>query len=159
VPSCADGAIPAAGLIADRRGNLYGTTLDGGSAAGWGVVFKLSPGGTETVLHAFTGGSDGANPQASLLGDRFGNLYGTTTRGGASVSGCNVGCGVVFKLSPAWAETVLHAFTGGSDGALPLAGLTADRSGNLYGTTYNGGPPGVGVVFELAGTGFVTPMP
>src|SRR3984893_1833366 len=86
LPSCSDGSGPFAGLIADRAGNLYGTTTYGG-ASGIGVVFKLSPSGTETVLHSFTGGGSGG-----LVADRAGNLYGTTGGGAA-------GKGVVFKLS------------------------------------------------------------
>ncbi len=75
-----DGAYPEAGLIADSSGNLYGTTRNAGGAPGYGTVFKLSPGGTETVLYSFTGGSDGVNPTASLIADSSGNLYGTTAR-------------------------------------------------------------------------------
>jgi len=77
-----DGATPFAGLLLDPAGNLYGTTYAGGSSAGKGVVFKLDASGTETVLHTFTGGEDGANPYAGLSRDREGNLYGTTYYGG-----------------------------------------------------------------------------
>jgi uncharacterized repeat protein (TIGR03803 family) len=88
---------------------------------------------------------------AGLIADSAGNLYGTTQIGGAS------GNGVVFKLSPSGTETVLHAFTGGSDGGAPICDLVADSAGNLYGTTaQGGGASGSGVVFKLAGTGFVT---
>jgi len=138
-----DGTSPCAGLIMDSSGNLYSTTSDGG-ADDDGVVFKLAPNGTETVLHSFTGGSDGAHPYAGLIADGLGNLYGTTDEGGA------VNVGVVFKLAPDGTETVLHSFTGGSDGEYPLAGLTMDSSGNLYSTTSNGGADGNGVVFKLA---------
>jgi uncharacterized repeat protein (TIGR03803 family) len=143
-----DGAFPLAGLIADSAGNLYGTTVSGGTGgcsqgAGCGVVFKVSPSGTETVLYSFTGGSDGAFPEAGLIADRAGNLYGTTNRGGGS------GGGVVFKLSSSGTETVLYSFTGGSDGRNPQAGLIADSAGNLYGTTEGGGS-GNGVVFKLS---------
>ena len=130
-------------------GNLYGT-ITFGSAAGKGVVFKLSPGGTETVLYSFCSlpsCSDGHAPKAGLIGDGA-YLYGTTVGGGASDAG------TVFKLSPSGTETVLHSFTG-SDGGDPYAGLIADRAGNLYGTTANGGAAGNGVVFKLSGTGFV----
>ena len=104
------------------------------------------------VLHAFTGG-DGSGPIAGLLRDGAGNLYGTTRNGGDS------GAGVVFKVSPTGAETVLHSFTGGADGGYPLAGLIRDGAGNLYGTTnlgglgvckVNGESKGCGVVFRLA---------
>jgi uncharacterized repeat protein (TIGR03803 family) len=149
-----DGAAPYDNLIADSSGNLYGTAILGGGS-GCGVVFKLVPGGTETVLYSFTGGSDGGGPGAGLIADSSGNLYGTTEGGG--VSGCGGTCGVVFKLAPpatasgAWTETVLHAFTGSpSDGGVPyFAGLIADSSGNLYGTTYFGGTSNDGVVFKL----------
>jgi YVTN family beta-propeller protein/uncharacterized repeat protein (TIGR03803 family) len=126
------------------------------------VVFKLSPGGTETVLHSFCGG-----PHASLIADSSGNLYGTTQQGGVV---CELpvvaSCGVVFKLSPGGTETVLHSFTGSpGDGAIPAGGpLIADSSGNLYGTTQYGGAAGgdssgacCGVVFKLTGTGFAPP--
>jgi uncharacterized repeat protein (TIGR03803 family) len=157
-PSCSDGAFPVAGLIADRAGNLYGTTSGGGAilpgSSGGGVVFKLSPRGTETVLYSFCSKpscSDGANPDAGLIADRSGNLYGTTSGGGAS------SLGVVFKLSPSRTETVLYSFCSKpscSDGRDPEAGLIADSSGNLYGTTAAGGASSDGVVFELTGTGF-----
>jgi uncharacterized repeat protein (TIGR03803 family) len=151
-----DGAGPG-GLIAGSSGNFYGTTFNGG-ASGNGVVFTLSPSGTETVLYSFTGGTDGANPVGNLISDSSGNLYGTTIHGGAL--GCrDTGCGVVFKLSPSGTETVLYTFTGGGDGALPQAGLIADSSGNLYGTTYLGGASGNGTVFKLIGTGFVPAIP
>ena len=91
-PAPGDGGIPFAGLIADSSGNLYGTTFQGG-ASGFGVVFKLSPGGTETVLHSFTRFGDGTNPAAGLIADSNGNLYGTTESGGASERG------TVFKLT------------------------------------------------------------
>ncbi|MGH6848236.1 MAG: choice-of-anchor tandem repeat GloVer-containing protein [Methylocella sp.] len=150
-----DGLFPIGGLIADGNGNLFGTTIEGG-ASGAGVVFKLSPGGTETVLHAFAGGSDGANPVAGLIADSSGNLYGTALNGGAS--GCNGGsrCGVVFKLSPSGTETVLYSFTGGSDGANPRAGLIADSSGNFYGTTEGSGAFKFGTVFKLSPSGTET---
>ena len=144
-----DGGNPIAGLIADSSGNLYGTTEYGGVSEN-GVVFKLTPGGTYTVLYSFTGGSDGSGPVAGLIADSAGNLYGTTEHGGVS------GNGVVFKLSPGGSElpggseTVLYSFTGGSDGSGPVAGLIADSAGNLYGTTEHGGVSGNGVVFKLS---------
>jgi uncharacterized repeat protein (TIGR03803 family) len=141
----ADGANPYAGLIRDAAGNLYGTTAVGG-AHGWGVVFELircdsEPSGYEfKLLHTFTGGADGGQPYAGLIRDAAGNLYGTTGLGGAtSTCGPPYGCGVVFKLSPAGAETVLHSFTDGADGRSPMAGLIQDAAGNLYGTTPVGG--------------------
>jgi uncharacterized repeat protein (TIGR03803 family) len=154
--NCTDGASPAAGLIMDAAGNLYGTTYEGGQY-GHGVVFELSSssaGSTETVLHSFDN-SDGAGPAAGLIMDAAGNLYGTTTAGG------QYGSGVAFELSPSstgWTETVLHSFNN-SDGTYPYAGLIMDAAGDLYGTTYEGGnlacnaPYGCGVVFELTNTG------
>jgi uncharacterized repeat protein (TIGR03803 family) len=151
----ADGSAPRAGLIADKSGNLYGTTVKGGSN-GNGVVFELStpatPGGswTETVLNKFTGGSGGGTPYSGLIADAAGNLYGTTTAGGVNDNG------VVFELAPptapggSWTETALHQFTGAADGSLPYAGLVADGAGNLYGTAIKGGTKGHGVVFKLA---------
>jgi uncharacterized repeat protein (TIGR03803 family) len=137
-----DGAQPLAGVIRDTAGNLYGTTL-GGGASGFGVVFKLGSKGKETVLHSFTGGADGGGPSAGLIFDAKGNLYGTTTSGGAS------GFGVVFKLSSKGKETVLYSFTGGADGGNPSTGLILDAKGNLYGTAPTGGASGFGVVFKL----------
>jgi uncharacterized repeat protein (TIGR03803 family) len=141
-----DGARPLAGLI-NVNGTLYGTTVQGGGEGcyksfGCGTVFSVTPSGQETVLHAFTGGSDGANPKAGLI-DVNGTLYGTTFHGGDTK--CNgrsgVGCGTVFSITPSGAETVLHGFTGPPDGAWPAAGLR-DVNGTLYGTTAEGGTPG-----------------
>jgi len=148
-----DGAAPQASLIFDSAGNLYGTTTSGGNCNGCGVVFKLtrnSEGGgwTENVLHSFTGGADGGSPSAGLIFDMAGNLYGTTSVGGAD------GLGIVFELTlnanGSWTESVLHSFTGGEDGALPDAGLIFDHAGNLYGTATAGGTHAVGVVFRLS---------
>jgi len=143
-----DGGYPHACLIADAEGNLYGTTERGG-AYGRGVVFELTPAGTETVLYSFAGGSDGAYPVASLVIDASGNIYGTTEAGGAS------GLGVVFEIASGGGESVLHSF-GGRDGAVPLAGLVLDAGGNLYGTTEEGGEFESGTVFELAPGGSET---
>jgi uncharacterized repeat protein (TIGR03803 family) len=173
------GNVPTS-VIVDAAGNLYGTTLDGGimngcyvegSGVGCGVIFELSLDSsgvwTEKVLHAFTGGSDGAYPVGSLVLDAAGNLYGTAEYGGSGScqSEWYGGCGVVFKLSPGaggkWTETVLYSFTGGSDGANPYGNVIFDRSGNLYSTTLTGGDDsgcpgtygytsGCGVVFELS---------
>jgi len=143
----ADGDEPYAGLIMDTAGNLYGTTLFGG-AVGWGTVFKIDTTGKETVLYSFTGGADGKQPQAGVIMDKAGNLYGTTSRGGP-----NKPHGVIFKLDPAGKETVLYAFPNRSGGIQPLGGLVTDAKGNLYGTaSLGGGPPcsSCGVVFRLA---------
>ena len=149
-----DGIQPDYGsLIHDSSGNLYGTTVDGGTH-GCGMAFELSPGEggwTETVLHNFNNdGVDGYFPQTGLIFDTAGNLYGTTQYGPRY--------GTVFELSPAqgggWTEKVLYAFTGPNDGRYPR-GLTFDSSGNLFGTTSNGGIycslyQGCGTVFELS---------
>jgi uncharacterized repeat protein (TIGR03803 family) len=154
----ADGGQPAAGLVFDVAGNLYGTANFGGSAncsMGCGTVFKLTPasgGWTQSVLYTFTGGADGREPYARLLFDATGNLYGTTLLGGNIGSVCSTGCGTVFKLTPAssgWTETVLYAFAGGTDGASPYAGLAFDAAGKLYGTTSGGGTSGNGAIFKL----------
>ena len=132
----ADGAAPAAGLIFDGAGNLYGTTSTGGKDHA-GTVFQLTPSGgvwTETVLHSFTD-KDGSHPTASLVFDQTGNLYGTTLFGGSTHGG------TVFQLKlsgGAWTETVLHTFTGRNDGIDPAAGLIVDQKGALYGTTMGG---------------------
>jgi len=154
-----DGAYPVGALVADKAGNLYGTTSEGGGgncSAGCGVVFELTPPATrgglwsETVLYRFTGGSDGAAPQSNLIFDATGNLYGTTGGGGDASSD-----GTVFQLTPpsiqggVWTETVLYRFAGGSDGETPLAGLVFDHAGNLYGTTLFGGITNAGTVFQL----------
>jgi uncharacterized repeat protein (TIGR03803 family) len=148
-----DGVNPVAGLIFDPAGNLYGTTGGFGDLS-FGNVFKLTPNAdgiwTETVLHSFDN-TDGNSPQAPVVFDRAGNLYGTTSSGGS------YGDGIVFKLAPdvdgAWTETVLHSFLGG-DGAGPIGDLVIDSAGNVYGTTAGGGtgacfPGGCGTVFRI----------
>src|SRR3984885_2741843 len=160
-----DGASPMSGVIADGAGNLYGTTTAGGGACtaitkkGCGTVFGLSPasGGTwtETILHAFTGGtSDGYSPQG-LVFDASGNLYGITGAGGTgTVCIGGAGCGVIYELSPSsggtWTETILYNFTGGTDGNEPWGSLVIDASGNLYGVTRAGGANLDGNIFELS---------
>jgi len=147
-----DGDVPYGALVIDASGNLFGTTLEGGSG-GDGTVFELSPSGsgwTETVIHSFTGAPDGAEPWGSLVFDAAGNLYGTTQHGGTPSDG-----GVVFKLSPSgngWSETVIYSFESGADGCQPTAGLTIDSLGNLYGTTTSCGI-NFGTVFELSPSG------
>jgi uncharacterized repeat protein (TIGR03803 family) len=162
-----DGSDPNGGLVFDSAGNIYGTTQSGGNTAycnrfGCGVVFKLSPmsggGWKETVLYEFTRGTDGGVPLAGLVMDSTGNLYGTTYGGGnPNFCGSQNGCGVVFELSPGtsgYTETVMHEFVS-SDGAFSSAPLIRDSSGNLFGTTFNGGNlsdctgVGCGVVFEV----------
>jgi uncharacterized repeat protein (TIGR03803 family) len=145
-----DGSEPSAGLIRDAAGNLYGTTVSGGTSPfPYGVVFKLDPSGKETVLYTFTGGADGGFP-SGLIRDAAGNLYGTAGGGGSPACGAENGCGVVFKVDTTGKETVLYSFDG-SDGAYPFQDLTRDAAGNLYGTTLSvaGGGLNYGVVFKL----------
>jgi len=148
----ADGGYPLGELIRDPAGNLYGTTVYGGTAFGGtanaGVVYRLDPGGRETVLYSFTGLYDGGNPTAGLIRDSSGNLYGTAEFGGFPYF-----CGVVFKVDTSGNETVLYSFTGGNDGCYPAGGVIRDSAGNFYGTTYNGGSADAGVVFKLDTTG------
>jgi uncharacterized repeat protein (TIGR03803 family) len=130
----------------DKRGNLYSTTPGGGLYAS-GAAFELTPPSTfggswsESILWNFGSGTDGIEPQAGLIIDASGNLYGTTFQGGIY----NFGEGTVFKLTPpsapweSWTESILWNFGNGSDGFAPVAGLLADKRGNLYGTTLYGG--------------------
>jgi uncharacterized repeat protein (TIGR03803 family) len=146
-----DGNIPASLLVRDSEGNLYGTTGSGG-ANDLGSIFKVAKTGEETVLYSFTGSSDGCNPEAGVIRDAAGNLYGVAFQGG--IGFCNSGYGVVYKLDTAGTLTVLHSF-GGADGAYPVSVLLFDKAGNLYGTTEEGGNSscggtGCGVVFELS---------
>jgi hypothetical protein len=169
-PTCPDGSNPHGGLVLDAQGNLYGTTAYGGNSnGGGGVVYELSPSGagswTYQTIYTFCAGSnnecqDGANPRyVTLTLDERGDLYGTTSAGGTG--GYN---GVVFELSPGssgWTETVLYNFCSAGqgsvcpDGSFPQAGVTFDKSGNLYGTTsfggsyFKNGVGGNGVVYKL----------
>lgn len=190
-----DGANPVAGVIRDTTGNVYGTTEYGG-AFGFGTVFKLTPSGTETILHSFDlNGTDGAYPIGRLVMYR-GNLYGTTFSGGTygdgtvfkltlsgretilhsfanndidgfdpyagltvykgnlygtTVAGGGVGsvAGIVFEMTLSGSERILHVFGGNPDGAFPYGGVAFDKTGNLYGTTHDGGANGVGAVFKI----------
>jgi uncharacterized repeat protein (TIGR03803 family) len=158
--SGADGYYPYTGLIVGATGNLYGVTEWGG-AYGDGTVFQLTEGAkgkwTEKTLHSFNNnGRDGYAPFSGLMFDAAGNLYGTTSVGGASGTGCGGhGCGIVFQLTPGakgeWTEKVLRSFNdNGKDGYDPWAGVVRDAAGNLYGTTTAGGGSGCGTVFKLA---------
>jgi len=140
----------------DNAGNIYGTTSYGGGTrcnyGSCGTVYKLTPNGSgwrETVIYRFTGGSDGANPEAGIIFDDAGNMYGTTSTGG-------IGCGTVYKLTPSdsgWVENILYRFSRENDGCGAYAGLTLDAAGNLYGATYGEGPRGGGTLFELSPSG------
>jgi uncharacterized repeat protein (TIGR03803 family) len=162
-----DGIDPAATLAQDPAGNLYGTTVSGGTGTlctnGCGTVFELSPvaGGKwkESVLYSFTGGSDGKNPYGGVTLDSKGDLYGTTVSGGTGGTCSGDGCGVVFLLSKSgkrWVETVIYNFTGGKDGFGPGGAVVFDSAGNLYGTTPDGGNlqkcngQGCGVVYQIS---------
>lgn len=140
----ADGAYPESPLVLDRAGNLYGTTTQGGSANA-GVVFKVDPGGNETVLHNFTGGADGIIPAGGLTLDRAGNLYGTTGQGGTYNDG------VVYKIDKTGTETILHTFTGAADdGKYPTyTTVRIGPDGNLYGVTQEGGSADQGILYRL----------
>jgi uncharacterized repeat protein (TIGR03803 family) len=158
VKGCADGSLPYGTVVFDTSGNLYSTTGDGGivgcgDGSGCGTVYRLSPNSdgtwTQTVLHAFCadkGCPDGMYPLDTLILDQAGNIYGTAELGGKNQDG------VVFELSPGsdatWTETILHEFKG-TDGDAPYAGVIFDKSGNLYGTTFEGGSGGGGVAYEL----------
>jgi uncharacterized repeat protein (TIGR03803 family) len=144
-----DGAYPSWQLAFDAAGNLYGATVQGGTA-NQGTVFKVDTSGRETVLYTFTGGADGGYPNGVII-DPASNLYGTTAFGGAG-SKTGLQEGVVFKLDPSGRETLLYSFTGLSDGGLPEAGVIRDSAGNLYGTTDEGGL-GAGVVYEVSAAG------
>ncbi len=165
----ADGAGSIAGLLQDSAGNLYGTTYSGGTYLK-GTVFELSPNGsggwTETILYSFCANYsnfvclDGSEPGAALIIDSAGNLYGTTEAGGSTNAGGSAG--VAFELSPpsqqggAWKETVLYKFCSNNvnnlclDGYRPVASLVFDKTGNLYGTTVEGGTENGGTAFELS---------
>jgi len=147
------GKYPSAGLLPAPNGVFYGLT----DKTGAGTSFKLTPSGstyTHSVIYRFKGGSDGSGPfdTPGLVADRSGNLYGTTVYGGGSTA-CTDGCGTVFKLvrsGKRFAESVLYAFQGGTDGATPYGGVAIDRKGNLLGTTSSGGRSGVGTIFSIA---------
>jgi uncharacterized repeat protein (TIGR03803 family) len=162
-----DGASPQGALVAGRGGVIFGATAFGGTGCfhGCGTVFELKKNGgayTESVLYRFAGGTDGEGPGSGVIADANGALYGTTEYGGDSA-----GDGTVFKLTPsgtAYVESVLYRFRGGKDGDGPLAGLTMDRAGNLYGATLLGGNGpacgttasgnvGCGTLFELRRSG------
>jgi len=149
-----DGESPYGGLILDKTGNLYGTTYFGGGTgcspydSGCGTIFKVDTSGAESVLYVFSGLSDGAFPNASLIEGKKGEFYGTAQQGGANY------WGVVFEISTTGVESTLYSFAGGKDGGSPEGALLAYKQGNLYGTTYNGGGStacvnGCGTVFQL----------
>jgi uncharacterized repeat protein (TIGR03803 family) len=144
-----DAGLPYGGLIFDQAGNLYGTTYWDGEN-NMGSVYELQRSGgvwTERVLYSFEGGTDGAFSISGLVFDSQGNLYGTTSEGGAP--GC--GCGVIFQLTPdgqgGWTESVAYAFTGTPDAALAYNGMVGDGAGNYYGATVGGGDDNEGAIY------------
>jgi uncharacterized repeat protein (TIGR03803 family) len=154
-----DGAEPTGRLVFGANGDLYGTTQVGGLFDGFynqGTIFRITTSGAYTVLHVFSGnfGStpDGANPAAGLTLASNGDFYGTTTAGGASKDG------TVFKMTPAGKVTLLHSFTGSSDGSMPIGALVQASDGNLYGTCYSGGANGTGTLFRITTKGVFTKM-
>jgi uncharacterized repeat protein (TIGR03803 family) len=144
-----DGSDPQAGVLMDSNGNLYGTTESGGTYE-QGTVFKLTSNGQESVLWNFNVSNDGRNPEAGLIMDQGGALYGTTSYGSAAYA-----AGTVFKLTPPstsggnWTESILWTFGNNGDGAGPVGSLIMDASGNLYGATSDGGAYGYGTAFKL----------
>ena len=150
-----DGSNPAAQLIFDSQGNLYGTTVTGGDFD-CGTVFKLTPVGggqwQQSVLFSFDCFEQGKNPYGGVTLDTAGNLYGTTVAGGSGGFCTGDGCGVVYKLSPSggsWTETVLYNFADAPDATNPGSAVILDGNGNIYGTTPDGGLYGQGTVFQL----------
>jgi uncharacterized repeat protein (TIGR03803 family) len=145
-----DASFPYGGLIFDKHGNLYGTTYYGGTD-GLGAVYKLDKRSgvwVESVLHSFTGGSDGANPISHLVLGPKGRMYGTTSEGGSSC-----GCGTIFKMTQKanglWQESIVYRFEGAPDGSYAYNGLTVDPAGNLYGSTVHGGDDDDGSVYQF----------
>jgi uncharacterized repeat protein (TIGR03803 family) len=149
--TAADGANPRAALVQATDGNFYGTAFGLYSGADKGTIFRMTPAGTFTVLHAFTGGQDGANPAAGLIQATDGDLYGTASSGTAGLKS-----GTVFKMTLSGAFTVLHAFTGGPGGATPEASLLQATDGNFYGVTSLGGDGCCGTIFKMNANGAVT---
>lgn len=142
----ADGAAPFGPPVRDLQGNLYGTTVQGGPN-NFGTVYKVNAAGSEVILYSFAGGVDGGYPNGGLIRDSAGNLYGTTTDGGASTTG------TVFKVSQTSAKSILYSFGWNPDAQVPMSGLIQDSAGNLYGTTELGGEYGWGTVYRLDAAG------
>jgi uncharacterized repeat protein (TIGR03803 family) len=166
---CIDGASPR-GLVQATNGELYGITSSGGAnntcagvgivgLPGCGTVFKITPSGTLTTLHSFDG-TDGFDPNAGLVQAANGDLYGTTAYGANDA--CNLGfrgCGTIFKITPSGTLTTLHSFDG-TDGSTPEAGLVQGANGDLYGTTWLGGPSNIigGTIFKITPSGALTTL-
>jgi uncharacterized repeat protein (TIGR03803 family) len=144
-----DGVSPYGALVQGTDGNFYGTTT-GGGAGNLGTVFKVTPAGTFTVLHAFGGSSDGGVPDGGLVQASDGNFYGTTTTGGANNGG------TIFLMTPAGGFLVLHDFSGSVDGVSPYGTMIQATDGNLYGTTTGGGTGNLGTIFQITPSGTFT---
>src|ERR1022692_1065585 len=147
---CPDGEYPLGRLVQATDGNFYGTTFSGG-ASNLGTAFKITAGGSLTILHSFTGPSDGGNPQGGLVQGSDGNLYGTAVGGGTN------GEGTVFKITTSGTLTTLHSFAI-TDGAAPSGTLVQASDGNFYGTTYEGGTSNNGTVFKMIPSGTLTTL-
>jgi uncharacterized repeat protein (TIGR03803 family) len=146
----ADGSTPTAALVLASDGNFYGTTAGGGRNNA-GTVFKITPGGVETVLHSFTGGTaDGSSPNTALLQGNDGNFYGTTIYGGigGDINSSSSGNGTLFRITAAAVETILYSFAGGADGSNPNA-MIPGADGIFYGTTHSGGSSDLGTVYTF----------
>jgi uncharacterized repeat protein (TIGR03803 family) len=159
---CHNPRVPSGGLLMDKSGNLYGTTIfggDGNCQSGCGTIYRLDPTGKLHVLYAFTGGADGSQPFGPLAPDANGNLYGVAQSGGnlSCPEFPQAGCGTVFRFSRNGKLTVLHTFEGGADGATPQPDLLLDTvAGNLYGAATRGGTSENGTVFKISGNGKYT---
>jgi uncharacterized repeat protein (TIGR03803 family) len=158
-----DGRYPI-GVVVDQDGVVFGTTGEGGGTDcfkgyGCGIVFKIAPDGTETVLYAFVGGQYGYQPASPPVIGSGGMLYGATIDGGLGNKQCgHDGCGTVFSLAPDGTETLIYAFKGGSDGAHPFGRLVLDDTGNLFGTAETGGQIGYGTAYEVSPKGLKTTL-
>ncbi|MBZ5573821.1 MAG: hypothetical protein LAO09_18300 [Acidobacteriia bacterium] len=160
-----DGDEPEAGLVQSVDGSLYGTTWAGG-AYNSGMIFRVNPGGKVTTFYSFCAEldcTDGESPVSALFQGKEGNFYGTTWRGGDITCGSGVGCGTVFKITPAGLLTTLHTFEF-TDGAHPIGAVMQATDGNIYGTTSEGGdatcnaPNGCGTIFRVTSAGMLTTL-
>ena len=164
--NCTDGASPVVGLVLGADQNFYGVTTYGGDTAacslGCGTVFKITQGGTVTTLHTFEG-VDGETPYGPLVQSDDGNFYGTTEYGGNTTAACSMGCGTVFRITPAGVFTTMHSFNGSTDGYLPSGALIQGPNSNFYGVTIWGGSgtscfTTCGTVFAMTPGGGVTTL-